>query len=143
MSTILKALRRLEEDKQASSPVALEEAIVAPRPARAAGAGPPWVGVLLVGVGLSLLFAAGFYAWPRGGSEPELASVPSLPTAPLETRDPRQTRDPRSTTRLRSQITRPTQPPTSAPTPPLVAETRTPAPPPEPEVARIERTPPA
>ena len=89
MSTILKALRRLEQEKTARADRPLGEAVASAVPLPAAAASRSWPLVAGIAIGIVVLGVAAFAAfqWSRSGAvraPVEIAAVPVQPEAELE-----------------------------------------------------------
>jgi hypothetical protein len=89
MSTILKALRRLEQEKSTRSDRPLEEAVAAaapiPLPQAATSRRWPMIAGIAIGIVALGVAAAAAIQWSRGGAESppiEVAAVPVEPEAP-------------------------------------------------------------
>jgi hypothetical protein len=126
VSTILKALRRLEHERRTQTPVDLREAVAGGAPVRRAQG--TWVGVFLAGAGVALLSIAAWSAWTGRDAATTVAPPPAR-TAPgaVAARPP--VKPPRDVEPAResAEVASPERAPAPAP---LVADRPAPAPPP-------------
>jgi len=89
MSTILKALRRLEREKSAQEGRPLKDEVTA-APAAGSRRGFPFLALLIAAGALSFgLGASLFWFWPRENAAPQVAEVPEVAKAPQVAEAPR------------------------------------------------------
>jgi hypothetical protein len=128
MSTILKALRRLEREKSAQEGRPLKDEVTA-APAAGSRRGFPLLALLIAAGALGLgLGASLLWLWPRENAAPQVAEVPEVAKAPQVAKAPPVAKPPRAPRRAGS-----------VPAPPAPAAPALPAPAP---VASVASAPP-